>query len=194
MLSVRAVALSLAAVWMSAVGASAQTPQPFPRSGSKPPVTANPTPSTPASPAAPPPASGQRAAVLPPAPTTPTDPNAIPTEAMLGAPIYPGAEFLGSFDAGRGQRYYLFGTNTSFGEIVNYYKTALKQKGELVYEEPAIQEFDIGKFREESMAFPPSVTVKDYTTGGTTGYLNPKRGKEPARFNTVIQIVPAPQI
>ena len=40
------------------------------------------------------------------------------------------------------------------------------------------------------MAFPPSVTVKDYTWGGSAGYLNPKRGKQPARFKTIIQIVP----
>jgi hypothetical protein len=42
------------------------------------------------------------------------------------------------------------------------------------------------------MAFPPSVTVKDYTWGGSQGYLNPKRGAKPARFITIIQIVPAP--
>jgi hypothetical protein len=105
--------------------------------------------------------------------------------------IYPGAEFLASYDAGRGQRYYLYGTNTPFAEIVNYYKTVLKQKGELVYPEPGIHQFDIGRFREETMAFPPSVTVKDYAWGGSAGYLNPKRGQQPARFKTVIQIVPA---
>ena len=79
----------------------------------------------------------------------------------------------------------------SFLEIVNYYKSALKQKGELVYEEPAVHQFDIGRFKEETMAFPPSVTVKDYTWGGSAGFLNPKRGKQPARYKTVIQIVPA---
>ena len=121
-------------------------------------------------------------------------PAGTPSEATLGAPIYPTSEFLESFDAGRGQRYYLFGTNADFLEIVNYYKTVLKQKGELVYEEPAIHQFDIGKYKEETMAFPPSVTVKDYAWGGSAGYLNPKRGKQPARFKTVIQIVPAPPI
>ena len=99
-----------------------------------------------------------------------------------------------SFDATRGQRYYLFGSNAAFLEIVNYYKTVLKQKGELIYEEPAIHQFDIGKFKEETMAFPPSVTVKDYTWGGSAGYLNPKRGKQPARFKTIIQIVPNPPL
>jgi hypothetical protein len=164
-----------------AAGASAQTPQPFPRPGA------------PKAPVAPPAATTQPSkppTVLPPASSAPK-PTDVPTEATLGVQLYPGAEFLASYDAGKGQRYYLFGTNTPFLEIVNYYKTVLKQKGELVYDEPAIHQFDIGRYREETMAFPPSVTVKDYTWGGSAGYLNPKRGKEPARFKTIIQIVPA---
>jgi hypothetical protein len=119
----------------------------------------------------------------------------VPTEESLGLPpggIYPAAQFLASYDAGRGQRYYLFGTTASFADVVAYYKGVLKQKGELVFEEPATHEFDIGRFREESMAFPPSVTVKDYTWGGLPGYANPKAGATPARFPTVIQIVPIP--
>jgi hypothetical protein len=154
----------------------AQTPQPFPKVGA-------PRPAAPAAPTA-------SQEVLPPAQPAP-GPNDSPTEASLGVPLYPGAEFVGSFDAGRGQRYYLFGTNTPFIEIVNYYKSVLKQKGELVYEEPAIHQFDIGRYKEETMAFPPSVTVKDYTWGGSAGYLNPRRGQPPARFKTIIQIVPA---
>jgi hypothetical protein len=165
----------LSAAGLSVSTAVAQTPQPFPKVGPKP--------ATPATPAG---TSEQPAPVPVPAP----GPNDIPTEATLGVPIYPGAEFVASFDAGRGQRYYLFGTNTSFVELVSYYKGVLKQKGELVYEEPGIHQFDIGKYKEETMAFPPSVTIKDYTWGGSAGYLNPKRGKQPARFKTIIQIVP----
>jgi hypothetical protein len=157
----------------------AQTPQPFPKPGT----------TRPAAPPAPAPAQ----TVLPPAQPAP-GPNEVPTDATLGVPIYPGAEFLTSYDATHGQRYYLFGTNTGFLEIVNYYKTTLKQKGELIYEDPAIHEFDIGKYKEETMAFPPSVTVKDYTWGGSAGYLNPKRGAQPARFKTIIQIVPIPPL
>jgi hypothetical protein len=115
-----------------------------------------------------------------------------PSEATLGVPIYPGAQFLVSYDAGRGQRYYLFGTNTPFADMVAYYRTLLKQRGELVFEAPATHMFEIGRFREETMAFPPSVTIKDYTWGGSQGYLNPKRGAKPARFATIIQIVPVP--
>lgn len=157
----------------------AQTPQPFPKVGA---------------PSQPPPGGPPQArpVVQPPAPSGPVDPNAAPSEATLGVQVYPGAEFLVSYDAGQGQRYYLFGTNAGFVEIVNYYKTILKQKGELVFETPGVHQFDIGRFREETMAFPPSVTVKDYTWGGSAGYLNPKPGKQPARFKTVIQIVPNP--
>ena len=85
-----------------------------------------------------------------------------------------------------------FGTNAGFVEIVNYYKTVLKQRGELVYEAPGVHQFDIGRFREETMAFPPSVTVKDWTSGGSPGYLNPKPGAQPQRFPNVIMIVPPP--
>lgn len=161
-----------------AIAMLAQTPQPFPKPG-------EPRPQTPPRPAVEAPAQPQPA--LPAQPST-----AEPTEATLGVSVYPGAEFLASYDAGKGQRYYLFGTNAGFTEIVNYYRNVLRQKGELVYEEPPVHEFDIAKYREETMAFPPSVTVKDYTWGGAAGYMNPKRGKQPARFRTIIQIVPAP--
>jgi hypothetical protein len=40
------------------------------------------------------------------------------------------------------------------------------------------------------MAFPPGVTVKDWTWGGSQGYLNPKLGGQPTRFPTIIMIVP----
>ena len=156
--------------------AFAQTPVPFPRPGD----TLRPPPAAPA----------PATQVQP--PRSAAVPDAEPTEQTLGLPIYPGAQFIASYDAGRGQRYYLFGTNAEFEQIVTYYRTVLKQRGELVYEEPPIHMFDVGRFREESMAFPPGVSVKDYTWAGSAGYLNPKRGAEPARFKTVIQLVPAP--
>ena len=86
----------------------------------------------------------------------------------------------------------MFGARASFNEIVNYYKTILKQKGELVFDQPATHTFEIGRFREETMAFPPGVTVKDFTFGGSEGYINPKPNGTPKRFPTIIQIVPAP--
>ncbi len=38
---------------------------------------------------------------------------------------------------------------------------------------------------------PPSVTVKDYTWGGSAGYLSPQRDGTAERFPSIIQIVPA---
>ena len=125
-------------------------------------------------------------------PPTPAPAPGDPTEAVLGVSVYPTAQFITSYDAGKGQRYYLYGTTATFADIVQYYRNSLKQRGELIFEEPPIHQFDIGRFREETMAFPPSVTVKDYTWGGSLGYLNPKRGAQPQRYPTIIQIVPNP--
>lgn len=155
--------------------ASAQVPQPFPRPSGQQPAPPPPQP--------PPAVTGQPPAI------TAADKNA-PTEQTLGVPIYPGSQFLASYDAGRGQRYYIFGSAAPFVDLVNYYRTVLKQKGDLVFDAPATHEFDIGKFREETMAFPPSVTIKDYQSDVSEGYPNPKPGGQPARFRSVIQIVP----
>jgi hypothetical protein len=148
-------------------------PQPFPRPV-QPARPAQPAPATPSAPA--------KAVTPPPEPT--------PTEATLGVPIFPGAQFIASYDAGRGQRYYIFGSAGSFVELVAYYRTVLKQRGELVYEVPATHEFDVGRYREETMAFPPGVTIKDFQSEISQGYPNPKPGGQPARFPTIIQIVP----
>jgi hypothetical protein len=149
-------------------------------------------------------AAGQAPRPLPPprpgTPTTPSMPPAkpatpasnVPTEATLGVPIYPNSQFLASYDAGQRQRFYLFGSQASFNELVAYYRTVLKERGDLLFEQPPTHTFEIGRFREETMAFPPSVTIKDYKFGGSEGYLNPKPGATPARFPTIIQFVPPP--
>ena len=167
-------------VFLTAAVFAQQTPvpQPFPRPGASqpaPPTTKQTPPRAPAVPA----------------PTKPVDPNAAPAEATLGVTIYPGAQFLASYDAGRGQRFYLFGTTASFTTLVTYYRTLLKQRGELVFEVPATHQFDIGRFREDTMAFPPSVTIKDFESTVSQGYPNPKAGGQPSHFPTVIQVVPA---
>ncbi len=115
----------------------------------------------------------------------------VPTEATLGFPIYPTARFLTSYDAGRGQRYYLFGTNSSFNDMVNYYRLLLDERGDRVFDEPATHIFEVGRFRESTMAFPPGVTIKDYTWNGSEGYLHAGEAG-PERYRTIIQIVPAP--
>ncbi|HEY2906727.1 MAG TPA: hypothetical protein VGJ29_12575 [Vicinamibacterales bacterium] len=160
---------------VAAIAAAQQpppVPQPFPRPGTQP--------VRPPQPVTPPPAT---------APST-LPPEGVPTETTLGVPLYPGSQFIASYDAGRGQRYYIFGSTAPFVDLVTYYRNVLKQKGELVFEVPATHEFDIGKFNEDTMAFPPSVTIKDYQSDVSQGYPNPKAGAEPARFPTIIQIVP----
>ena len=154
-------------------------PQPFPKPGSSQPQSAKPPAQLPA----------PLPAATTPAPK-PGQPEAAPTDAMLGVPVYPGAQFLTSYDAGRGQRYYIFGSTAPFVDLVTYYRTALKQKGELVYDVPATHEFDVGKFREETMAFAPGVTIKDFQSSVSEGFPNPKPGGQPARFKSIIQIVP----
>lgn len=160
--------------------ALAQTPQPFPRGGAPLPAPAPAAPRAPASP------------VAPPAPAPAAADPATPTEATLGFPIYPAAQFIASYDAGRAQRYYIFGSTASFNDLVTYYRTQLKEKGNLVFEEPPTHTFEIGRFNNDTMAFPPGVTIKDWTSGGSKGYANPKPGAQPARFPSIIQIVPAP--
>src|SRR5689334_13799856 len=180
---------------MTLVGALAfgQTPEPFPQPGGR--STSQPRTSSPPAPPPPPPSSQQQAAPpssTPPAsvPAMPPQGEAAPTEATLGVPVYPNAQFIASFNAGRGQRYYIFGTTASFVDLVNYYRTMLKQRGELTFEVPATHEFDVGKFDEDRMAFPPGVVIKDFQSDVSPGYPNPKPGGQPARFPTVIQIVP----
>jgi hypothetical protein len=175
------VTLGLAIVATAATSSMAQTPQPFPRGGAtQVPAPAQPAPSRPV--ATPPAAPAARAAVDP----------ATPSEATLGFPIYPSAQFISSYDAGRGQRYYIFGSTAPFNDLVTYYRTQLKEKGNLVFDDPPTHMFEIGKFNNDTMAFPPGVTIKDWTSGGSQGYPNSKPGAQPARFPSIIMIVPAP--
>lgn len=155
-------------------------PPPFPRPASQTP---------PSRPGAPPTVQP----VDPPAPNTQAQGERGPSEAQLGVPLYPGAQFLNSYAAGRNQRFYLYGSTAPFVDLVAFYRTVLKQRGDLVFDVPATHQFDVGRFREEAMAFPPGVTIKDFQSQVSQGYPNPRLGGVPARFPTVIQIVPAPQ-
>jgi hypothetical protein len=115
-----------------------------------------------------------------------------PPACKQATPVLPGSQFLASYDAGMGQTYCIYGSTQAFAEVVTYYRTALKDRGELVFDAPATHMFEVGKFKETDVAFPPGVTVKDYTWGGSPGYMNPKPGATPGFFPTVIQIVPPP--
>jgi hypothetical protein len=176
----------LAVFFAAALAQQPPVPRPFPQPNAnqpnRPPAGQPPQPTTPP------------VTTAPGAPATPAAkpaaPGAPPTEAILGLQVYPGAQYLTSFDAGRGQRFYIYGSTATFNDLVTWYKTILKQKGELVFETPATYEFDVGRFREETMAFPPGVTIKEYKSEVSEGYPNPKPGGQPARFPTIIQVVP----
>jgi hypothetical protein len=180
--------ITLAVVAMSAQ-LLAQTPQPFPRPG----TPAPPKPTQPTSPPATQPPSSpptSQAPAAPPRSAQPSQEAAAPPASEVGFPIYPAAQFLASYDAGRGQRYYIYGAAAPFAEVVTYYRTQLDERGSLVFKEPPTHMFEVGRFRDESMAFPPGVTVKDWTWGGSAGYLNPKPKGQPERFPTIVMIVP----
>jgi len=170
----------------------AQTPRPFP--GAMPPPAAAQAP-TPARPAAPAPAPSTQAPApntKPPAPLpaqAPADPNG-PTTAVVGFSIFPGSQYLASYDAGKGQRYYLYGTTKPYLEVVSFYRTVLMDGGAEVYTQPLTHMF-AQRFNEATMVFPPGVTVKDWTYQ-SKGYPNPRTGAQPERFPTVIMIVPPP--
>lgn len=176
-------------------------PRPFPGAPAPPPATnpSNPAPK-PAPPQTPPsgttttqkPAPSATTAPSAAAPTssvaTPPAPSAGP--ALPGVPpIYPTAQFLESIDAGSGQSYHLYGADAAFADVVSYYRTVLKNGGREIYRIPAIQQFDLGRFDDGKMTYPPSVVIKDYSGGSSPGYLHIS-GLTEKRYRTIIQIVP----
>ena len=190
MRNMRAVTLAVMFSATLAAFVAAQTPQPFPRPGGTPtqqppPVTAPAPLPRPTAPPTTPPASAPSATPAPPS-------DGGPTAETLGFPVYPTAQFIASYDAGRGQRYYLFGASAPYADLVTFYRAQLKDRGDEVFSQPPTHMFSVGRFRDETMAFPPGVTVKDWTWGGSQGYPNPKLNAQPARYPSVIMIVPAP--
>ncbi len=176
--------VALVAVVLLVAPVLGQTPQPFPR-----PTTPQPNPpSQPAAPV-PPPTTVQAPAPVQSAPAAPADPNA-PDPATIYFPLYPTAQFIASYDAGRGQRYYVYGTSAPYLDLVTFYRTQLRERGDQVFLEPPTHMFSVGRFREETMAFPPGVTIKDWTWGGSKG--NPNPNGPPERFPAIIMIVPPP--
>jgi hypothetical protein len=167
-------------------GQGVPVPRPFPGSG----PTQAPAPVDRTPPPAPAPTSSAPQAAAPPAPAAST-PAPAPDAPVLpsSVPIYPSAEFLESFDAGSGQRYYLYGTNLPYAELVSYYRTVLKDGGRDIYKSPGMHQFDLGRYREDSMAYPPSIVIKDYASSDSAGYLFVS-GTTEKRFRTIIQVVP----
>ena len=173
-------AASVMSISLIAQGQTPPAPVPKPFPGATPPAPREKPPtSTPTAPAA---------TTAPTAPATDAVPSAL-DPLLAGIAIYPAAELLESYDAGQGQRYFLFGTTASFLDVVTYYNTALKNGGRELFKTPGMQQFDLGRYQEQSMAYPPSVVVKDYVWNGSAGYLHVK-GRTEKRYPTIIQIVP----
>src|SRR5262245_2765679 len=99
-------------------------PRPFPQPGgtqSTPPAQPTQKPTPPAAPAQTPAAPSTTTV---PASTVPAPPSTTPpSEELLGVKVHPSGQFIGSYDAGRGQRFYLYGSTLSFVELVTYYRT-----------------------------------------------------------------------
>jgi hypothetical protein len=108
--------------------------------------------------------------------------------ALANVPLYPTAEYLETVDAGAGQQYVIYGTNVSFAELLAYYRTTLKTGGRELFKTPATHQFDLGRFQDDRMAYPPSIVLKDYTWNNSPGYLFVS-GTTEKRYRTIIQIV-----
>jgi hypothetical protein len=185
-LECRRTMLTVATATLMSVSLSAQAgptsgPRPFPGAPAPPPAT-SPRPPAPA------PTAGPAPVTAPPA-----QPALASLETTLGVALFPAAELLETYDAGNGQKYFILGSNAAYTEVVLFYRTALKSGGREIYRAPApaMQQFDLGRFQEDTMAYPPSVVVKDYGGSSAGGYLDVK-GTNERRFKTIIQIVPAP--
>jgi hypothetical protein len=196
MTAVLAAALAVSAAQAQPPVARPQPPPPVP--GAKAPATPpKPGAATPPAVTQPPGARTQAAPAEAPAAAQPASlptasAEAPPATCQAGAPVLAGARYLAAYDAGMGQTYCLYGSTQAFADVVNYYRTVLKDRGELVFDAPATHMFEVGRFKESDVAFPPGVTVKDYTFGGSPGYMNPTPGGAPAFFPTIIQVVPPP--
>jgi hypothetical protein len=120
--------------------------------------------------------------------TTPSQDGASVDPRLAGIPIYPGAQLLFSFDAGRGQHVFTFGTDMPTSDIVAFYRNQLRSSPTEIFRTPLIQQFDIGQFRPDTMTYRPGVVVKDYSAE-PAGYLHVS-GTAETRYRSVIQIVP----
>lgn len=129
-------------------------------------------------------------ATPPAAETTDQSPQPAGIDPALGLPMYPGAQLLTSYDASPNQKVFLYGTSAAYATVVQYFKNVLKDRGRELFEGP-MHQFDLGRYRRETMLLQPALTVKDYTWNGREGYVHTS-GRQVIKYPTVIQIVPAP--
>jgi hypothetical protein len=86
----------------------------------------------------------------------------------LGCALFPQLRLLETYDAGSGQKYFILARTRRTSRSCSSNRTSLRTGGREIYRAPApaMQQFDLGRFQEETMAYPPSVVVKDY--GGSS--------------------------
>lgn len=125
----------------------------------------------------------------PPATQTPqAQPPQAALDPALGLPMYPGAEFLAKHEAGPSQQLYIYGTSAAYVTVIEFYRTALRDRGRQLFGGP-MHQFDLARYRRETMMLQPAVTVKDYTWNGREGYVHVS-GRQIVKYPTVIQVVP----
>ena len=128
------------------------------------------------------------------APAAQTNPQQPPQpggmSAVAGVPLFAGAELLGEYQAGPNQQMFIYGTSGAYATVVEFYKTALRDGGRRLFGGP-MHQFDLGRYRRETMTLQPAVTVKDFTWNGREGYVHVS-GRQIVKYPTIIQIVPAP--
>ena len=107
-----------------------------------------------------------------------------------GVALYPDAVLLGTYEAGPGQPFYVYGSQSAYTNVVEFYRGVLKDRGRQLFGGP-MHQFDLGRYRRETMTLQPAVTVKDYTWNGREGYVHVD-GLASTKYPTIIQIVPAP--
>lgn len=116
-------------------------------------------------------------------------PQAPAADPSLGIPLYPGAELLGTYEAGPNQQMHIYGSSAVFTTVVEFYRTALRDRGRQLFGGP-MHQFDLARYRRETMMLQPAVTVKDFTWNGREGYVHVS-GRQIVKYPTVIQVVPA---
>lgn len=140
-----------------------------------------------------PPPSEQPSQPAQPADTAPQTAAASPAvDPDTGIALYPGAVLLGKFEAGPGQPLYIYGSQSTYANVVEYYRGVLSDRGRQLFGGP-MHQFDLGRYRRETMTLQPAVTVKDYTWNGREGYMHVD-GLASTKYPTIIQIVPAPAV
>jgi hypothetical protein len=99
--------------------------------------------------------------------------------------------FLETFEVGPGQRLFAFGTNDTYLDVVQFYKTQLKKSGEELSKMPAIYQFERGAFDAGTMSQRPGIIVKDYAWPAVTDAYLHVSGTTGTKYRTVIQVIPA---